>query len=83
LKSVFSKSSVLLCVFWGANELNEKDNHKEMVPLYGGMCLSRKAVHNWVEKFSLGRSTVADDAPPSRPVETATEAIVQQVEELI
>jgi transposase len=46
-------------------------------------CLSRKAVHNWVEKFSHGRSKVADDARPDRPVEVVTEATVQRVEELI
>jgi hypothetical protein len=36
-----------------------------------------------VEKFSQGRSKVADDAQPGCPVETVTEATVQQVEELI
>jgi transposase len=45
--------------------------------------LPRKAVHNLVEKFSQGRSKVADDARPGRPVELATEATVQRVEELI
>jgi transposase len=45
--------------------------------------LSHKAVHNWVEKFSQGRSKVADDARPGRPVEIATEGNVQQAEELI
>jgi hypothetical protein len=45
--------------------------------------LSRKAVHNWVEKFSQGRSKVAGDARPSRPVEIVTEVTVQRVEELI
>jgi hypothetical protein len=30
-------------------------------PVYGGKCLSRKAVHNWTEKFSQGRSKVVDD----------------------
>jgi hypothetical protein len=34
---------------------NAKDIHKEIFPVYGGKCLSRKAVHNWVEKFSEGR----------------------------
>jgi hypothetical protein len=29
-----------------------------MFPVYGGKCLSRKAVHNWVEKFS---QRLADD----------------------
>jgi hypothetical protein len=26
--------------------LNAKDIHKEMFPVYGGKCLSRKEVHN-------------------------------------
>jgi hypothetical protein len=45
-----------------AKGLNAKDIHKEMFPAYGGKCLLRKAVHNWVEKFSQGCSKVADDA---------------------
>jgi hypothetical protein len=36
--------------------------------------LLRKAVHNWVDKSSQRRSKVADDAPPGRLVEIATEA---------
>jgi hypothetical protein len=54
-----------------------------MFPVYSGKCLSCKAVHNWLEKFSQLRSKAADDARPGRPVETATEVIVQRVEELI
>jgi hypothetical protein len=42
--------------------LNAKDIHKEMFPVYAGKCLSRKAVHNWIEKFSQGGSKVADHA---------------------
>jgi hypothetical protein len=61
--------------FLWAKELNTKDIHKEMFPVYGGKCLSRKAVHNRVEKFSQGRSKVTDGARP--------EATVQRVEELI
>jgi hypothetical protein len=30
--------------------LNAKDIHKEIVPVYVGQCLSREAVHKWVEK---------------------------------
>jgi hypothetical protein len=46
--------------------------HKEMFPVYGGKCLSSKAVHNWVEKFSEGRSKVTDEARPGEEVaETA------------
>jgi hypothetical protein len=50
----------LVRLVW-AKELNAKDIHKEMFPLYGGKCLSRKAVHDWVEKLSQGRSKVSDD----------------------
>jgi hypothetical protein len=32
--------------FLWAKGLNAKDIHKEMFPVYGGKCLSRKAVHN-------------------------------------
>jgi hypothetical protein len=39
--------------FLWAKGLNAKDIHKEMLPVYGGKCLSRKAVHNWIEKSSL------------------------------
>jgi hypothetical protein len=39
--------------FLWADGLNAKDIHKEMVPVYGGKCLSRKAVHNLVANISL------------------------------
>jgi hypothetical protein len=32
-----------------------------MFPVYGGKCLSRKAIHSWVEKFSQVRSKDPDD----------------------
>jgi hypothetical protein len=54
-----------------------------MLPVYGVKCMSHKAVHNWVKKFSQGHSKVADDAQPGWPVEIATEATVKRVEELI
>jgi hypothetical protein len=47
--------------FLRAKGLNAKDINKEMFPVYGGKCLSGKAVHNWVDKFSQGRSEFADD----------------------
>jgi hypothetical protein len=57
---------------------------KKMFHVYGGKCLSRKAVHNWVKKFSQGRSKVADDARPDDRVEIAIETtVLQRVEELI
>jgi hypothetical protein len=56
---------------------------KKCLLFFGGKCLSHKAVHNWVEKFSQRRLKVTDDARPSRSAETATEATVQWMEELI
>jgi hypothetical protein len=41
--------SVARFFFLWAKELNAKDIHKEIFPVYGGNCLSRKAVHKWVE----------------------------------
>jgi hypothetical protein len=58
--------------FLWAKGLDAKDIHKEMFPLYGGECLLRKAVRKWVEKFSQGRSKVADDARPSAEVAETT-----------
>jgi hypothetical protein len=52
--------------FFCGQKDSAKDIHKEIFPVYGGKCLSRKAVHNWVEIFSQGRSKVADDAPSGR-----------------
>jgi hypothetical protein len=75
---VLLKSSVL-CV----KGLDAKDIHNEIFSAYGGKCLSRKAVQNWVDKFSQGCAKVADDARRGLPVEIATEATVQLVEELI
>jgi hypothetical protein len=41
--------------FW-AKGFNAKDIYKETFSVYGGKCLSRKAVQNWAEKFSRGLS---------------------------
>jgi hypothetical protein len=62
---------------------NVEDIHKEIFRVYGGKCLSCKAVHSWFKKFPLGCLKVTDDAQPVRPVQIATEATMQQVEELI
>jgi hypothetical protein len=41
--------------------LSAKDIYKEMFPVYCGKCLSHKAVHSCVEKFSQGHSLVTND----------------------
>jgi hypothetical protein len=76
------EQSSVVCFLW-AEGLDAMDIHKELLPIYGGKCLLRKAFHNWVEKFSRGCLKVTDDARPSHLVEIATEATVQREEELI
>jgi hypothetical protein len=48
--------------FLWAKGFNARDIRKEIFAVYGGKCLSRKAVHSCAEKFSQGLSKVADDA---------------------
>jgi hypothetical protein len=40
-------------LFLWAKGLGAKDMDKEMFPVYGGKCLSCKAVHNWVANVLL------------------------------
>jgi hypothetical protein len=44
--------SVVLFVLW-AKGFSAKDINKEIFPVYGRKCLSRKAVHSWVADVSL------------------------------
>jgi hypothetical protein len=55
-----------------AKGLNSNDICKEMFPAFGGKCLSRKAVHTWVQKFSQGRSKVAHDETGGEEVAETT-----------
>jgi hypothetical protein len=41
-----------------AEGLNANDIHKEMFPAYGGKCLPRKAVQNWVANVSMMTKTL-------------------------
>ena len=47
--------------FLWAKGMSAKDIHKEMLPMYGEHCLSRQAVHNLVQKFSKGRTSIEDE----------------------
>ena len=55
-------------VFVWAKVMAAKDIHKEMLPMYAQYCLSRQAVHNWVQRFSEGRTSIEDEHPVGRPV---------------
>ena len=65
--------------FLWAKNMEAKDMHKEMLPMYGEHCLSRQAVHNWVQKFSEGRTNIEDEHQSSaRVVPTATKRIFRR-----
>jgi hypothetical protein len=57
----YGRAAFCCAFFLWEKGLNAKYIHREMFPVYGWKCLSRKAVHNWVEKFSQGRSKLAGD----------------------
>jgi hypothetical protein len=69
--STEEQCSVVCVVLW-TKGLDAKDIHKEMFPVYGGKCWSRRAVHNWVKKFPQGCLKVADDARPGAKVAETT-----------
>jgi hypothetical protein len=50
----------VVCFFVG-KRTQCNDIHKEMFYVYGGKCLSLKAVNSLVKQFSQKRSEVADD----------------------
>ena len=65
--------------FLWAKNMEAKDIHKEMLPMYGEHCLSRRAVHNWVQKFSEGLSWRSCSWKNSaRVVPTATKRIFRR-----
>ena len=69
--------------FLSKKKMEGKDINKEMLPMYGEHCLSRQAVHNWVQKFSKVRTNIEDEHQAGRPVEIATPETLQRVEDII
>jgi len=63
--------------------MEAKDIHKEMLPMYDEHCLSHQAVHNWVQKFSEGWTSIEDEHQAGRPVEIATPETLQHVKDII
>jgi hypothetical protein len=44
--------------FLRAKGFDAKDIHKEMIPVYGGKCLSYKVIYNWVANVSLMKKSL-------------------------
>jgi len=69
--------------FLWAKNMEAKDIHKEMLPMYGEHCLSCQAIHNWVQRFSEGRTSIEDEHRAAWPVEIAMLETLQRVEDII
>jgi len=69
--------------FLWAKKMEAKDIHKEMLPMYGEHCLSCQAVHNWVQKFAGGRTSIEDEHRAGWPVEITTPETLQRIEDII
>jgi hypothetical protein len=50
LSVYYRRASFCFAFFCGQKNSMKKNIHKEMFSVYGGKCLSHKAVHKWVEK---------------------------------
>jgi hypothetical protein len=50
LECVLPQTAFCCVVFLWAKELNAKNIHREMFPVYSGKCLSCREVHNSAEK---------------------------------
>ena len=57
--------------------------HREIHPMYGDNCFSRKTVFNWIQEFNKGRQSIRDQERPGHLVEVSIEATVQRVEQII
>ena len=47
-------------ILWAKN-MEANYIHKEMLPMYGEHSLSRQVVHNWVQNFSEGQTSIEDE----------------------
>jgi len=51
--------------------------------MYGEHCLSCQVIHNWVQKFSEWRTSIEDEHRVEGPVEFASPATLQRVQDII
>jgi len=71
---------VALCVFCGPKN-GIKGYPQRNAAHVGEHCLSRQAVHNWVQKFSEGRTSIEDEHRAGRLVEIAKPETLQRGED--
>jgi hypothetical protein len=62
LEECFTEEQLSGMRFFVGKRTECKRYYIELFHVYGGKCLSRKAVHNWIETFSQGHWKVQYDA---------------------
>ena len=75
---MYQDTTAWLCALFMGKKYGSKGYPQKMLPMYGEHCLSRQAVHNWVQKFSEGLTRVEDEHRAGRPVERAVSAWFRQ-----
>ena len=63
-----AEQHAIVCFLW-AKGLSIEEVHREMCPMYGNNCFSRKTVFNWIQEFNKGRQRIRDRECPGRPAE--------------
>ena len=58
---VYHNRTAWLCAVFVGKSYGSKGYPQRNSALYGEHCLSRQAVHNWVQKFSEGRTSIEDE----------------------
>jgi hypothetical protein len=58
---MYHDRTVWRCAIFVGKKHGAKDIHKEMLPMYSEHCMSRQAIHNWVQRFSEGWTSIKDE----------------------
>ena len=82
---MYTSGTACGCAFFflWAKGLSTEEVHREMRPVYGDNCFSRKTVFNWIQVFNKGRQSISDRERPGRSAEVSTEATVHRVGQII
>ena len=76
-----AEQRAIVCFLWAKGLSTEV--HREIHPMYGDNCFSRKTVFNWIQEFNKGRQSIRDQERPGHLAEVLIEATVQRVEQII
>ena len=68
--------------FWSEGESGAKI-HPRLLRQYGDSALSRRSVHEWIEKFESGRTSVTHEEGAGRKSTSTTDEKIQQAREMV